>query len=240
MVAVLPEPPLLVPALAGGRDRDRRAARGLPRRGRPAGRGRTALDRGRLRPGGPAHGGREARGSFVGFGVDLVVGLDTAARPPRSTRGWRCRCSSPVGRRVAPAPRSGSGASSSPSTTARRPAPRSAPRWPRSAPPIRPRSACSSLGDGAATHTERAPGHLDERARRRSTRRWRARSATPTAPRSPGWTPSSPPSCSSPAGRRGRCWPRRPRARRGAVSCCTRRRRSAWRTTWRSGRRERA
>src|SRR5689334_12945420 len=81
MVVVLPEPPLLVPQLATGaavETAELRAAclAAADRLGRAARRWvAVGADPGGRRTVEPA-----ARGSFVGFGVDLVVGLDTTER----------------------------------------------------------------------------------------------------------------------------------------------------------------
>jgi hypothetical protein len=159
MVAVVPEPPLLLPELAGGavaETADLRAAcvaaatrlAGVASRWVCVG-----ADDGGRRTVGP-----DARGSFVGFGADAVVGLDTRqpAGPidrsfplPLLVAGWL-------------AARTGASLSI---------------RGELVAPDASP-GACRALGeaiaaedvgllvvgDGAATHTEKAPGHLDERA----------------------------------------------------------------------------
>ena len=90
---MLPEPPLLVPELANGATAETAELRAacVAAAARLAA-AAPALGRGRRRPGRSAHRRPAARGSFVGFGVDLVVGLDTAGSPARSIRGSRCRC----------------------------------------------------------------------------------------------------------------------------------------------------
>ncbi len=165
MVAVLPEPPLLVPALAGRAatetaelraaclDAATRLASAAPRWiavGADQA-GRRTVD-------------ASARGSFVGFGVDLVVGLDTAgsAAPidprlalPLLIAGWAAGGTGATvrirGELVAvddsPAACAALGTALA-AECAADPAP----------------VGLLVLGDGAATHTERAPGHLDERA----------------------------------------------------------------------------
>src|SRR3954463_4046844 len=80
MVAVLPEPPLLVPQLATGAAVEAAALRGAG----PAAAARLGRAARRWVAVGADPGGRRtvdptARGSFVGFGVDVVVGLDTTA-----------------------------------------------------------------------------------------------------------------------------------------------------------------
>ncbi|ODU00895.1 MAG: hypothetical protein ABS81_22170 [Pseudonocardia sp. SCN 72-86] len=161
-VAVLPQPPLLVPELAGAaaaetadvRDAVRDAAAGLAARasrwiavGADAGGRRTVTS--------------DAVGTFVGFGVDVRVALDTtvsvstAADPdlplPLLVAGW---AAASTGRAVTV-------------------------RGELVAPDLAPAD-CMALGralasdtdgvgllvvgDGAATHTEKAPGHLDPRA----------------------------------------------------------------------------
>ncbi len=159
MVAVVPEPPLLLPELAGAaaaETADLRAAC-------VAAATRLAGAASRWVCVGADEGGRrtvapDARGSFVGFGADVVVGLDTA-RPdgpvdrsfplPLLVAGWLAAATGSAlsvrGELVAP--------DASP-------------------------AACIELGeaiaaedvgllvvgDGAATHGEKAPGYLDERA----------------------------------------------------------------------------
>jgi hypothetical protein len=162
MVAVLPEPPLLVPELAGGAAAETAELRAACRQAGDelaASASRwiaVGADRAGRRTVGP-----EARGSFIGFGVDVVVGLAPDADAPvdpwlalpllvagwvRSGRAVRVR-----GELVAA---------------------------------DRPTADCVALGealaaecaaadepvgllvvgDGSARHTERAPGHLDPRA----------------------------------------------------------------------------
>lgn len=156
MVVVLPEPPLLVPQLATGAAAETAALRGACR---DAARRLGAVARSWIAVGADAGGRRtvspDARGSFVGFGVDVVVGLaPDAAGPvdpdlplPLLVAGW-ARDGMDVtvrGELVAP-----------------------------DADP----DACAALGaalagedagllvigDGAAKHGEKAPGYRDERA----------------------------------------------------------------------------
>ncbi len=160
-VAVVPEPPLLVPELATG------AA------GETAGLRDACVEAGRRLAAAAAEwicvgadgGGRrtvepDARGSFVGFGADVVVGLDTAgsARPadpdlplPLLIAGWVTRAAG---------------------ATVRIRGELVAPDWPppdcaglgRALAARAGRLGLLVVGDGAATHTAKAPGHLDERA----------------------------------------------------------------------------
>ena len=164
-VAVLPEPPLLVPELANGAAAEtaelRAACVAAATRLAAAAPRWVAVgaDRGGRRTVGPA---RAARSSVSASTSSSA--WTPPARPPRSTRGCRCRCSSPAGRPRPPAPRSGSAASWSRPARARPTAPRWAPtlaaEWAADPEPI----GLLVLGDGAATHTERAPGHFDARA----------------------------------------------------------------------------
>ncbi|MDT7705104.1 MAG: hypothetical protein QOG20_711 [Pseudonocardiales bacterium] len=159
MVAVVPEPPLLLPELATGaaaETADLRAAC-------VAAASRLAGAASRWVCVGADEGGRhtvtpDARGSFVGFGADVVVGLDTAGSSspvdrsfplPLLVAGW-------LGGRTGAAVRI-RGELVAPDAS---------------------RESCAELGralagedvgllvvgDGAATHTEKAPGYLDERA----------------------------------------------------------------------------
>jgi hypothetical protein len=167
MVVVLPEPPLLVPQLATGaavETAELRAAclAATERLGRAARRwvavGADPAGRRTVGPG--------ARGSFVGFGVDLVVGLDTTGESPAGPvdprlplplliAGWAAeRAGARVrirGELVAP--------DESPAACAALGA-RLAAEFAAVDEPV----GLLVVGDGAATHTERAPGHLDERA----------------------------------------------------------------------------
>jgi hypothetical protein len=168
MVAVLPEPPLLVPELATGavaETAELRAAclAAAARLGRAAPRWiAVGADAGGRCSVGPA-----ARGSFVGFGADVVVGLDTTGSTPGRgpvgpdlplallVAGWAAaRSGARVrirGELVAvdapPAACAALGAELA-AECAAEPGP----------------VGLLVLGDGAARHTERAPGHLDERA----------------------------------------------------------------------------
>lgn len=158
IVAVLPQPPLLVPELATGAAAEteelRDACRVAAARLAAAGSSWVVVgaDAGGRRTVGP-----DTRGSFVGFGADVVVALDPSSTAPVDPdlplplliAGWvagevaggaRIR-----GELVAP-----------------------------DAPPAECAAVGAALaaedvgllvvGDGAATHTEKAPGHLDERA----------------------------------------------------------------------------
>ncbi|MBW0112834.1 hypothetical protein I4I84_29465 [Pseudonocardia sp. KRD-182] len=155
MIVVLPQPPLLVPELAGAaaaetadlRDACRRAAARL---GAAASTwvavGADAAGRRTVDP--------DTRGSFVGFGADVVVALDPSSTAPVDPHlplplliaGW---AAAGAGARV---------------------------RGELVAPDASPRE-CAELGasladepvgllvvgDGSAKHTLKAPGHLDER-----------------------------------------------------------------------------
>ncbi len=155
-VVVLPHPPLLVPELAGSaaaETADLRAAC-LEAVRRLAAVTTTWIAVG-ADPAGRRTAGPDARGTFAGFGADVVVGLDPGATAPVDpdlplpllVAGW---AAGPVGARV---------------------------RGELVPPDLAP-DGCAALGralagegagllvlgDGAATHTDRAPGHLDERA----------------------------------------------------------------------------
>jgi hypothetical protein len=167
MVVVLPEPPLLVPELATGAAVEpaelRAACRAAAARlGRAAQRWiAVGADPGGRRTVDPA-----TRGSFIGFGVDVVVGLDTVDPQPAAdvdpglplpllVAGWvaaeagaRVRIRGElVGPDEPPAACAAFGAELAAEFAA-------------DPDPV----GLLVLGDGAATHTERAPGHLDERA----------------------------------------------------------------------------
>ncbi|WP_256503106.1 hypothetical protein [Pseudonocardia humida] len=167
MVAVLPEPPLLVPELATGAAAETAELRASCL----AAGARLAAAAPRWIAVGADPGGRRtvppsAWGSFIGYGVDVVAGLDTtgAGRDgpvdprlplPLLVAGWV-------------AERAGARVSIRGELVA----------------PDEPRAACAALGadlarectadpgpvgllvlgDGAAAHTERAPGHFDARA----------------------------------------------------------------------------
>jgi hypothetical protein len=194
-VAVLPQPPLLVPELAGSaatETADLRAACVEAAR-RLAAVTTTWIAVG-ADAGGRRTAGPDVRGTFAGFGVDVVVGLDPGATAPVDPElplpllvaGW---AAGPVGARV---------------------------RGELVAPDLPPEE-CAALGralagegagllvvgDGAATHTEKAPGHLDERAGP-----FDAAVAAALAPGTPRpWprsTPTWPRSCGRPAARPGR------------------------------------
>ncbi|MDT7652711.1 MAG: hypothetical protein QOI36_4117 [Pseudonocardiales bacterium] len=165
LVAVLPEPPLLVPELATGA-----AAQTAELRSACAGAAaRLAGAATRWIAVGADAGGRRtvcppARGSFLGFGVNVVVGLDpaSAAEPvdpdmplPLLIAGW-----------VAAAAGAGvsiRGELVAPDETPRACADLGAALAAECAADPRP-VGLLVVGDGAATHTEKAPGYLDERA----------------------------------------------------------------------------
>lgn len=167
MVAALPEPPLLVPELANGaaaETAELRAAcvEAATRMARAADRWvAVGAD-----PGGRRTVPSTARGSFVGFGVDVEIGLDTAgsgepADPllplPLLIAGWAAghtgasvRIRGELVGVHEPAP--GCAALGT----------ELAAEWAHDPEPV----GLLVIGDGAATHTERAPGFLDERAQR--------------------------------------------------------------------------
>jgi hypothetical protein len=156
MVAVLPEPPLLLPELATGASAETAALRDACREA--AGR-LGAAARSWIAVGADAGGRRTvapwARGSFVGFGVDVVVGLSPDATGPVDP-------DLPLPLLVAGWARAGLDVSI---------------RGELLAPDTDPAS-CAALGatlaeeqvgllvvgDGAAMHGEKAPGYRDERA----------------------------------------------------------------------------
>jgi hypothetical protein len=155
-VAVVPEPPLLVPELATGATAEtaalRAACREAVRRLPAAAESWIAVG---ADPGGRRAVGPQARGSFIGFGVDVVVGMaPDAAGPvdpdlplPLLIAGW-LREGRPValrGELVAP------GADPEACLAL-------------GAELAHEATALLVVGDGAATHTEKAPGFLDERA----------------------------------------------------------------------------
>ena len=174
-VAVVPEAPLLVPELATGATAETAALRAACREAAR----RLAASASTWIAVGADRGGRRtvqsgARGSFVGFGVDVVVGLapdaadpvDAAMPLPLLVAGW-LREGLPVtvrGELVAPdaAPSAchALGAQIAREATALSAAD------PASGPALgaAPATALLVIGDGAATHTEKAPGYLDERA----------------------------------------------------------------------------
>jgi hypothetical protein len=163
MVAVVPEPPLLVPELAMGAVAEtaelRAACVEAATRLAEAASEWVCVGTSDAGIGGDRYTvSAETRGSFVGFGVDVVVGLDTAGSDapvdrafplPLLIAGWLAgRTGSPVrvrGELIA--------ADASPDRCI-----------------AFGRELAAEdvgllvVGDGAATHTERAPGHLDERA----------------------------------------------------------------------------
>ncbi len=156
MVVVLPEPPLLLPELATGATAETAALRAACHE---AARRLGAAARSWVAVGADAGGRRtvsaDARGSFVGFGVDLVVGLGPAAAGPVDPE-------LPLPLLVAGWARDGLDVTV---------------RGELVAPDADP-DACAALGaalatedagllvvgDGAATHGEKAPGYRDDRA----------------------------------------------------------------------------
>ena len=215
MVAVLPEPPLLVPELATARPPRR------PSCGRPAVAAATRLAAAAPRwvavgadPGGRRTvGRRRPAAASSGSASTSSSGWTPPGTPAgaRSTRGCRCRCWSPAGWRRGPAravadPRR----AGRPRRAARRLRARSAPSWPRSAPPTRTGRAARASAT-APPPTPRRPPATSTSAPARSTPRspTALRDADPAA--LAALDPGSPRSCWPPGGRRGRCWPgRRP------------------------------
>jgi hypothetical protein len=164
MAVVVPEPPLLVPELATGAVAETAQLRAacVTAAARLAAVSRRWIVVG-SDPGGRRTIGPDARGTFTGFGVDVVVALDPASTAPADpglplpllVAGWVAGAANAAvgirGELVAP---------------------------------DEPTDACTALGaaiaaecaadpepvgllvvgDGAATHSEKAPGHLDERA----------------------------------------------------------------------------
>lgn len=165
MVAVLPEPPLLVPPLGGGATGETAALRAacVDAAARLAGTASrwvaVGADAGGRRTVGPS-----ARGSFVGFGVDVVVALDTTGSDapidpmfplPLLIAGWAAG-STGVGVRV-------DGELVAPDETPVACAVLGAAlaaSWATDPEPV----GLLVVGDGAATHSATAPGHLDGRA----------------------------------------------------------------------------
>lgn len=156
MVVVLPQPPLLVPELATGAAAEtaelRAACRTAAARLAAASPEWVAVgsDAAGRRTVGPA-----TRGSFIGFGADVVVGLGPTATGPvdkdlplplliaawaAAGTGVRIR-GELVPPDLAPADCAALGVELAAGTTA-----------------------LLVVGDGAATHTAKAPGYLDERA----------------------------------------------------------------------------
>lgn len=159
MVAVVPEPPLLLPELATGAVAETAELRAAC----VAAATRLAGAAARWVCVGADGGGRrtvpsDARGSFVGFGADVVVGLDTTGSDAPVDRGF------PLPLLVAGwlAGQTGADVRVRGELVA----------------PDAPPDECAALGralatedvgllvvgDGAATHTEKAPGYLDGRA----------------------------------------------------------------------------
>jgi len=159
MVAVVPEPPLLLPDLATGAATETAELRAAC----IAAVTRLAGAASRWVCVGADDGGRrtvtsDSRGSFVGFGADVVVGLDTGGSGgpvdrrfplPLLVAGWlAAQTGAPVrirGELVAPDATPASCAELGRALVAED-------------------VGLVVVGDGAATHTEKAPGYLDERA----------------------------------------------------------------------------
>jgi hypothetical protein len=171
MVAVLPQPPLLVPELATGAAAETAALRTAC----ATAAARLAAAAPRWIAVGADDGGRrtlgpDAHGSFAGFGVDLAVGLDTRRGDARNGAGPPADPELPLPMLIAGwvAGRTGTALRVRGELVA----------------PDAPPAACAALGaalaaecaaaddpvgllvlgDGAATHGEKAPGHLDVRA----------------------------------------------------------------------------
>jgi hypothetical protein len=164
MAVVLPEPPLLVPELATGAAAETAGLRAacVTAAARLAGAARRWIAVG-ADPGGRRTVGPDVRGTFVGFGADVVVALDpdSAAPVDRSlplpllVAGWVAGAAG-AGARVrgelvtpdAPTPACVALGAALAAECAADPEP----------------VGLLVVGDGAATHTEKAPGYLDERA----------------------------------------------------------------------------
>jgi hypothetical protein len=156
MIAVVPEPPLLVPELATGATAETAQLRSAAM----AAAGELAAVSAEWTVVGADAGGRRSvgpntRGSFIGFGVDLVVAMapdaagdiDPALPLPLLVAGWLAagRGVALHGELVAPdMPAAECVALGAELAGAGRP--------------------LLIVGDGSAKHSERAPGHLDERA----------------------------------------------------------------------------
>ena len=155
MVVVLPQPPLLVSELATGAAAEtaelRAACRAAAARLREATSRWVAVG---ADPGGRRTVDPDTRGSFAGFGVDVVVGLDRAATAPVDA-------DLPLPLLIAGWAGAGTGARIRGELVT----------------PDLPPADCAALGaqlarepvgllvvgDGAAMHTVKSPGHLDER-----------------------------------------------------------------------------
>ena len=174
-VAVVPEPPLLVPELATGAAVEtaelRAACREAARRLAAASSTWIAVG---ADPGGRRTVGPGTRGSFIGFGVDVVVGLaPDAAEPvdaemalPLLVAAWLREGLSVTVRGELVAPDAEPGACLALGAQIAREATALSAADPASGPALgaAPATALLVIGDGAATHTEKAPGYLDERA----------------------------------------------------------------------------
>jgi hypothetical protein len=164
MAVVLPEPPLLVPELATGAAAETAQLRASCVE---AAIRLTAVAARWIAVGADAGGrrtiGPDARGSFIGFGADVVVALDPAGNAlvdprlplPLLVAGWvagaadaRVRIRGELVAPDAPASECAALGAALAAECAADPAP----------------VGLLVLGDGAATHTEKAPGYLDERA----------------------------------------------------------------------------
>lgn len=155
IVAVLPQPPLLVPELATGATAETADLRAACR---AAAARLAAVSRDWVVVGADAGGrrtvGPDTRGSFVGFGADVVVTLDPGSTAPVDpdlplpllVAGWASGGAARIrGELVAPDASPGECAELGAALAGED-------------------VALLVVGDGAATHTEKAPGHLDERA----------------------------------------------------------------------------
>jgi hypothetical protein len=154
MVVVLPQPPLLVPELATGAAAETAELRAACRTAAA----RLAAVTPEWVAVGADPGGRrtvdpDTRGTFAGFGVDLVVGLDPASTAPIDPdlplplliAAWAAAGGARIRGELVPPDLPPAGCAALGATLAGSPG-------------------LLVVGDGAATHTEKAPGHLDERA----------------------------------------------------------------------------
>lgn len=154
IVAVLPQPPLLVPELATGAAAETAELRAACRE---AAARLAAVSTDWVVVGADAGGRRtvdpDTRGSFVGFGADVEVALDPASTAPVDPdlplplliAGWVAPGARIRGELVAPDASAAECAALGAALAGED-------------------GALLVVGDGAATHTEKAPGHLDERA----------------------------------------------------------------------------
>jgi hypothetical protein len=156
MVVVLPEPPLLVTELATGATAETAALRAACRE---AARRLGAAARSWIAVGADVGGRRtvpsDARGSFVGFGADVVVGLAPDAAGPVDPE-------LPLALLVAGWARAGLDVTVRGELVAPDCAPDDCAAL--GAALAEERAGLLVVGDGSAKHTEKAPGYLDERA----------------------------------------------------------------------------